>query len=730
MMASRGRLPALYLSSATKRQTIRQSTIIYNVNINTRVVSTNTSTASTSTATSSTSGSNDSQTLQWKSVALFGAGIAVGSLVTSQLSPSTSSQEPPIQYPSGMPRACSCESNNDTNDNNNNNNSKEAIHPSYRNLTQAQQDLPAVLAKIVGPENVLDGTAATPTTQTTPFLKGMRLGQGPSLAIVTPRRLAHVYEILPHILNANCVILPQGQNTGLTGGSTPRSNSTNSDSRPTVVISLKYIDTIIPLDGGKRVLCLPGVGLASLDRFLQQHFPDRESHANLGSTFLNPTTAAGIALGSGGTQCLRKGPAFTTRALYLRISQDAKWKQPVVQVVNTLGIKQFTTQKPIVGSDSKHYNAVYKLDAYTETIKRGYHYPQMCHTDANCHDPAHNHNYPHDLCHHNDQVTRFNADTHGIDCNRSEGKVVILATIHDTFPKPKSRKSYWIGFASMELALEFRRTVALQNPHDLPLAVEYVDRDAFDVMDQAGRAMATIISWLGSSSQLVQTLWHVKLYLESLPFQSAPIWIDTLLYNVNNLFPSVLPSAVRQTGTTMDHHVAMTVGDFGDGGMEQLLARLDAFCKRHGPDKIVVHDCSNATAQLDAFRFVAAPAFRTWCVGNRVQGFSVDYVLPKNAGQAPVLSKSPLKRMRYSHFGCNVVHEDLAYAPGVDLEDAKHALKDTVERECGGKLPAEHGHGTEYHAPPDTQQRWQAMDPMNVLNPGVGGLSTEPGYGK
>ena len=75
-----------------------------------------------------------------------------------------------------------------------------------------------------------------------------------------------------------------------------------------------------------------------------------------------------------------------------------------------------------------------------------------------------------------------------------------------------------------------------------------------------------------------------------------------------------------------------------------------------------------------------------------------------------------------------MVHEDLAYAPGVDIEHAKHALKKVVEEECGGKLPAEHGHGTEYVAPRETQERWKKMDPLNVLNPGVGGLSEKFRY--
>jgi D-lactate dehydrogenase len=83
----------------------------------------------------------------------------------------------------------------------------------------------------------------------------------------------------------------------------------------------------------------------------------------------------------------------------------------------------------------------------------------------------------------------------------------------------------------------------------------------------------------------------------------------------------------------------------------------------------------------------------------------------------------PIKRMRYSHFGCNVVHEDLAYEPRVDVKQAKQALKASVEHQCNGKLPAEHGHGTEYTAPKDTQERWKQMDPLNVLNPGIGGLS-------
>ena len=70
------------------------------------------------------------------------------------------------------------------------------------------------------------------------------------------------------------------------------------------------------------------------------------------------------------------------------------------------------------------------------------------------------------------------------------------------------------------------------------------------------------------------------------------------------------------------------------------------------------------------------------------------------------------------------------FGNGVDVHAVKANLKKSVEQNCGGKLPAEHGHGTEYHAPPPTQKRWKAMDPTNVLNPGVGGLSTRRNYVK
>jgi len=57
---------------------------------------------------------------------------------------------------------------------------------------------------------------------------------------------------------------------------------------------------------------------------------------------------------------------------------------------------------------------------------------------------------------------------------------------------------------------------------------------------------------------------------------------------------------------------------------------------------------------------------------------------------SPLLTSAatPLNRMRYSHLGCNVGHEDIAYALGVDTHKEKMLLKHVVE-EQRDQLPAE-----------------------------------------
>ena len=603
--------------------------------------------------------------------------------------------------PSGLPRTCCDE-----------------------DLTDAQRDLPKRLAQIVGQDRVVDGRKTD--TQTSEYLTGARLGGGGrALAIVRPTMLRQVVKCLQAIVDADCVVVPQGANTGLTGGSVPRTGT--DDKRPVVVISTRDLDTMFPIDNGRRMVCLAGVGLATLSRNLSDWFPDRESHSTLGSTFLNPTTAAGVAFGSGGTQ-LRKGPAYTDRALYLRVKQN-KFGENIVEVVNTLGIKgieddDFPYQKG---------NVIDQLDLYQNDVRNGYSRAMASSSDSpNGRAPASDSSYADHVCTLDDSVSRYNADCKGTDCNRSEGKVMILATVHDTFPRPSRTRHFWMSFSDLDTAMAFRREVCLDNPTDLPISLEYLNRDSFDVIDQSGRVLGNLIRLVGASSPIVAQFWKLKLFIQSLPFEGADLWCDKILHNLNPLFPSVLSSEMMSAAKRMDHHVSMSVGEFGDGSMDRLLQRMRAFTSKHGRDRIAVVECNSSSeaASLTAFRFVAAPSFRTWCVGQGLQGISVDYALPKTGGTPPPIpaDAGAMKRMRYAHFGCNVVHEDIAFRPGVDVHKAKLDLKHTVETVCGGRLPAEHGHGVEYVADDATKNRWKKMDPLNVMNPGVGGLSVGPKY--
>ena len=687
-------------------------------------------TSSTLSKSTTSGGHENSSTNNIKATTALGlaglslcAGYAAGTIKSSQPASPGSENTTDRVLPSGIPRGCcSCDS-----------------PPVEFNLSDRQKALPSQLSKIVGAENVLSGLFEDSTNTT--YLKGARLGRGKAFAIITPTTISAAVKALEAIVDADCIIIPQGQNTGLTGGSVPRDDGDdNASRRPTVIVNMRKLDTMFPIDDGTKVVCLAGSGIATLANNLPiWGFGNRESHSTLGSTFLNPTTAAGVAFGSGGTQ-LRKGPAYTDRALYAKVYQN-KWGKNVVEVVNTLGIEGIEDKDFVNGSGS----AVEQLDIYANDIKTGYTRPMAGSSDS-VHGKAmaSDGNYAQNVCECGDDikgrnVSRCNADTKGQDCNRSEGKVLILATVHDTFPKASEKKSFWISCQDFETAQRFRKEVCLDNPKDLPISVEYMDRDSFDVIDRSGRILANLIKVVGVGS-VVGMLWNVKLKIEALPFDGAETICDKLLHNFNNLTPAILPSRFMETGKGMDHHIAMSVGDFGGGEMDRFLERMALFRKLN-EDRIVIHECQSSREEMSvtAFRFVAAPAFRTWCVGENVQGFSVDYAMPKNNGDAPLLEMKdgsggkndqqpkPLKRMRYSHFGCNVVHEDLAYALGVDIHTVHEDLKVSVSG-CGGKLPAEHGHGTEYTAPKESQERWKRMDPLNVMNPGIGGLSSNYKY--
>ena len=556
-----------------------------------------------------------------------------------------------------------------------------------RPLSETQQALRPKLESIVGAANVKSDVQQ----------KGSRMGEGRAFAVVKPCTIEQALKVLQECVDADVCVLPQGANTGLTGGSVPR-GAGSSLNRPTVVINMEQLASIMPIDNGERIVCLAGAGI--YDVLLRAESLGRESHSILGSIFLNPTTAAGIAFGSGGTQTC-KGPAYTERLLYAQVGEDG-----AVLLHNSLGL---------LGSGSELYR---KLESGSLTQED---------VDPHCHLVASQRQYKNDVCKLDGSVARCNADTRGPDACRSEGKVMILASVHDTFEKPQTSDTLWIACKDLTTAHALKAQVNFAGGvADMPGSCEYMDKDAVRAVDEAGRIICWMIRGVGIGPTL-KALWDVKLKFEASPLPFAAVVVDKLMFAFNPLFPRTLPAPILELTGACDHHLLINVADYGGGESKRFFERLDRFAASH---PIIVHKCSHTEKEaINYFRFAAAPAFRTWCVGSGLEGFSTDYGLPKVFTGIPQMEDDKLAlRMRYSHFGCNVVHEDVCVKPGVDAHQAHMDLKQAVEA-IEGMLPAEHGHGTEYNAPPGTVTRWKAMDPLNVFNPGIGGTSTERRYG-
>jgi D-lactate dehydrogenase len=223
--------------------------------------------------------------------------------------------------------------------------------------------------------------------------------------------------------------------------------------------------------------------------------------------------------------------------MYAKVSRN-KWGKNVIEIVNTLGIDGIEDTDFVNGSGT----AIEQLDIYAKDVASGFQRPMAKSSEtANGKAMASDRHYSESVCtcgtndKRGNEVSRYNADTKGIDCNRSEGKVLILATVHDTFPKASESKSFWVSFADLDTALAFRKEVCLDNAKDLPISVEYMDRDSFDIIDRSGRVLANLIKVVGMGS-LIGFMWNIKLKIEALPFEGSDLFCDKCKTHQNDIF--------------------------------------------------------------------------------------------------------------------------------------------------------------------------------------------------
>ncbi|MFZ0332288.1 MAG: FAD-binding protein, partial [Acinetobacter bohemicus] len=195
---------------------------------------------------------------------------------------------------------------------------------------QTQSDLQQTIHKlinIVGKAHVLTDDNATRL-----YRQGRRYGSGQVLAVVTPGSLIEQWHVLQTAVDADCIVIMQAANTGLTGGSTPFGDDYD---RPVVLISTRRLAGIQVINDGQQVICLPG---ATLDRLEKELAPfNREPHSVIGSSCIGASVLGGVCNNSGGA-LVRRGPAYTELALSARVNEVG-----ALELVTHLGVDLGTT---------------------------------------------------------------------------------------------------------------------------------------------------------------------------------------------------------------------------------------------------------------------------------------------------------------------------------------------------------------------------------------------------
>jgi len=162
------------------------------------------------------------------------------------------------------------------------------------------QQLLSDLCSILGTKHVITGERATKS-----FSKGYRTGGGKVLAVIRPQTLIQMWHSLQKVIQADCIVIMQAANTGLTGGSTPDGNDYE---RPIVLINTLLLNKVQLIKNGEQVVCLSGATLDQLEKKLKPL--QREPHSVIGSSCIGATVLGGVCNNSGGA-LVRRGPAYT-----------------------------------------------------------------------------------------------------------------------------------------------------------------------------------------------------------------------------------------------------------------------------------------------------------------------------------------------------------------------------------------------------------------------------------
>ena len=534
------------------------------------------------------------------------------------------------------------------------------------------------------------------------FATGIRFGGGSALVAFEPASLLDFWHVLKACVAADCVVICQAANTGVTGGSTPDGEDYD---REVVIINTLRLDTCIPICDAQQALVFAGGTLYRLEELLAPH--GKNPHSVIGSSCIGASVIGGICNNSGGS-LVKRGPAYTELALFAQLDEQGE-----LELVNHLGVDLGDTPEEMLGNlDAGRFD----LDAIQlgEGLASDPEYGQRV-RDVEAPTPS-----------------RFNADQRRLhEASGSAGKLAVFAVRVDTFDKPKAEQVFYVGTNEPEQLNEIRRRL-LSEGKELPEIAEYMHASWFDGADRYCKDTYLIIKYLGTS--FMPRLYRIKAamdrWLEKIPgLPNRPA--DHLLQRLAQLLPDHLPKRIRAYREAYEHHLIVVGADQAIGEIRQVLHEVT-----RENDAGAFFECSpkeGDAALLNRLVAGGSPARYNLIHGKETNGMvTFDVALPRNyAKWYEFLPEDLLEQCaapyRGGHFMCHVFHWDFVVKAGVDPQAIKARMMSLLD-EIGAKYPAEHNVGNQYCAEPEHAAFFRELDPSNTFNAGVGKMSKYRNY--
>ncbi|WP_374424518.1 D-lactate dehydrogenase [Paracoccus sp. (in: a-proteobacteria)] len=549
-------------------------------------------------------------------------------------------------------------------------------------------ELLAQLAQIVGGANVLTSDRATRR-----YTRGIRFGSGPVAAVVCPGSLVEMWRALNAAVASGRAVIMQAANTGLTGGSTPWGDDYD---REIVLISVMRLRGIHKLGQGEQVVCLPGATLDALEKTLRPL--GREPHSVIGSSCIGASVLGGVCNNSGGA-LIRRGPAYTELALFAEVREDGR-----VALVNNLGLD--------LGKDP---------ETILTRVERG-DLPAPAPTDAWASDREY-----HDHVRQIDAETpaRFNADPRRLhQVSGCAGKLAVFAVRLDTFQAEPETAVFYIGTNDPAELTEIRRHI-LGQFESLPVAGEYIHRDAYDIAARYGKDTFLFIQKLGTDR--MPALFSAKARVDALTERLGlgTTISDRIAQGIAGLMPHHLPKRMDDFRDRYEHHLLLRMGG---AGIAEARAHLARMFPSAGGDFFECNADEGKAAFLHRFAVAgAANRYRAIHAREVEDILALDIALRRNDRDWVETLPAEIDaliahKLYYGHFFCHVFHQDYVVKKGHDPIALEHRMWDLLDRR-GAEYPAEHNVGHLYKAKPQLADFYRGLDPTNSLNPGIGQTS-------